>query len=199
MKLYSTPTSTYARRPRIALLEKRIDVEEVFMGPDQRFTPEYLRINPHGRIPALQEGDHVIVESTAVLVYIEERFPTPPLVPEDPSGRAAVAMYVKLCDLEFTPYAVTIHRPIRMLPESEWDKDAMEAAKAPIEKHYAFLEGELEGREWLAGDMFSQAEVCYLPFLHFHQLFGVEMPPRVREWWERMSDRESARATVPAF
>ena len=197
MKLYCTSYSTFSRRVRIALLEKSLVADEVEVGPEDRARPEYRAINPYGRIPALVDGDVVLFESTAILTYLEEKHPEPALLPADPAGRARVAMLTKLCDLEFTPHAVRIQRPKRMLPEEQWDRAAMATTREPLERHLAFLERELDGREYLVGDRFSHADLAYLPFLHFHGLLEVALPPKVAAWWERLDARDSSRATVP--
>jgi len=197
MKLYLTPYSTFSRRARIALIEKGLQAEEQIVAPNERMGPEYRALNPFGRIPALVDGDVVVYESTAIWTYLEERFPEPPLIPPDPAGRARVAMLVKLCDLEFTPLAIQVQRPKRMQAEATWDRAAMEATRAPIAAHYDFLERELQGREYLAWDRFTLADLAYLPFLHFHALLDVELPPNVDAWWQRLAARDSARRTIP--
>jgi glutathione S-transferase len=198
MKLYSSRISTFSRRVRIALIEKGLAVDEVETAPDARATLEYRAINPYGRVPALVDGDVVLYESTAILEYIEALHPDPPLVPADPAERARVAMHVKLCDLEFTPHAVAIQRPKRQRPEETWDRTGMAVASAAIERHYAILDRELEGREYLAAERFTWADLAYLPFLHFHALLEVALPPNIAAWWEHLRTRDSALATAPS-
>jgi len=197
MKLHSSRNSTYCRRVRVALHEKGVEVEEVDTPKAERETPAYRELNPWGRIPVLVDGDLVLFESSAILQYVEERFPEPPLVPSDAAGRALVAMHVKLCDLEYAPHAVAIQRPKRFRPRETWDHEAMARARDPIAAHYAILEHQLAGGDWLVADRFTHADLAYLPFLHFHELLEVDLPPRVMAWWERMSRRPSARATEP--
>ena len=199
MKLYSTVNSTFSRRVRIALLEKGLEAEEIECIKTARASADYRALNPYGRIPTLVDGDVVLYESSAILTYLEERHPDPPLVPSDPAGRARVAMYVKLCDLEFTPHAIRIQRPKRLQPESTWDHTAFAEASFGVERHYEILERELEGKEYLVGGQFTWADLAYLPFLHFHDLLEVDLPPNIAAWWELLAARDSARATVPAI
>lgn len=197
MKLHATPNSTYCRRVRIALHEKGLEVELVDMPKPERETPAFRALNPWGRIPVLVDGELVLCESTAILQYLEELHPDPPLVPPDPAGRALVAMHVKLCDLEFTPHVVGIMGPKRFQARETWDLERMARLRDPIAAHYAILEHRLAGGDWLVADRFTHADLAYLPFLHFHELLEVDLPPRVMAWWERMSRRPSARATEP--
>ncbi len=198
MKLYSAVNSTFSRRARIALREKGVTVEEVETDAAARKTPEYRSLNPYGRIPTLVDGQVVLYESTAILEYLEARFPEPPLVPHDPADRARVVMYVKLCDLEYTPHAIRIQRPRRLEPKESWDLERMAAAREAIACHYPILERELEGKDYLVADRFTWADLAYLPFLHFHALLDVDLPPNVAAWWARLAERESARATEPS-
>src|SRR6185369_9972468 len=93
---YWHPFSIIPRRVRIALREKAIACEEVEVdlpGGAHR-EPEFRRLNPFGQVPVLQDGDLVIAESVAILEYLEERHPSPPLLPATPAGRAVTRQYM---------------------------------------------------------------------------------------------------------
>lgn len=200
LKLHYHPFSTFARRVRIALIEKHIPAElvEVDMMARAHRSPAYLALNPYGRVPTIEEDGFVLYESTAILQYLEETHPTPPLVPADPRGRALVAMHIKLCDLQLARPTGTIIFPKRFLPKDRWDEKAMAQAKKDIEMHLGILESQLQGREYLVGDRYSQVEVCYTPFVEFFPLMDVTPPPAVAAWVARMLDRPSAKETKPA-
>ncbi len=199
MKLYSTKNSTFSRRVRIALHEKEVDLEEIDTPKDARSTPEYRALNPYGRIPTLVDGDLVVYESTAILGYLEERVPTPALLPDDPGERARALMHVKLCDLEFSSHAIRIQWPKRVQVASTLDEAASLAATRSIESHYGHLERELTGKSYLVAERFTMADLVYVPFLHFHELLGLSLPPAVASWWAKLSERPSVLATVPDF
>lgn len=200
LKIHHHPFSTYSRRVRIALLEKKIPHElvEVDMVARKHKAPEYLALNPYGRVPTLEEDGFVLYESTAILEYLELTRPDPPLVPPDPRGRALVAMHVKLCDIQLARQTGTIIFPKRFLPKERWDEKAMEQAKTEIERHLAILEGQLGKKEYLVGDRYSLVEVCYTPFVQFFPLMEITPPPAVAAWTERMLARDSAQQTKPA-
>jgi glutathione S-transferase len=199
LRLYYSPLSTFSQRVRIALLEKGIPAElvEVDLPGRAQFRPEYLSRNPYGRVPAIDEGGWGLYESTAILEYLEATRPSPPLVPADARGRARVAMHVKLCDLEFAGPARTILLPKRFLPRETWKLEPMERARAKIEKHLSILEPEIQGKEFLAGDRFTLADVCYAPFLQFLPILDVTPGPAVRSWAGRLVERPSVRETRP--
>jgi len=200
IRLHFHPLSTYTRRVRIALTEKGIEHElvTVDMAARKHREPEYLAINPYGRVPTLQEGDFFLWESNAILQYLEATHPEPALVPPDAQGRALVDMHTRLCDIQMARQTGIIIFPKRFLPKERWDEKAMAQAKAEIERHLQILERQLEGHEYLVADRYTLAEVSYTPFVQFLPLMEIAPPPRVAAWVRRMLERPSARATAPA-
>ncbi len=200
LKLHYHPLSTYSRRVRIACLEKGIAIDpvELDMVKGAHRAPDYLRLNPYGRVPTLEEDGFVLYESTAILEYLEATHPTPPLVPADARGHALVAMHMKLCDIQLARQTGIIIFPKRFLPKERWDQAAMAQAKKEIERHLGILEQQLAGKQWMVGDRYSLVEVCYTPFVEFFPLMEVTPPPAVAAWTARMLARPSARETKPA-
>ena len=200
LKLHYHPFSTFARRVRIALIEKDIPAElvEVDMMARAHRGPAYLALNPYGRVPTLEEDGFVLYESTAILEYLEATHPSPPLVPADARGRALVSMHMKLCDIQMARQTGVIIFPKRFLPKDRWDEAAMSQAKKEIEKHLAIVETQLAGKTYMVGDQYSLVEVCYTPFVEFLPLMEITPPPAVAAWVQRMLDRPSAQQTKPA-
>ena len=203
LKIYHHPFSTFARRVRIALIEKDIHAElaeliEVDMTAGAHKQQPYLRLNPYGRVPTLQEDDFVLYESTAILDYLEATHPAPALVPADAQGRALVSMHMKLCDLQLARQTGTIIFPKRFLPKDRWNEKAMTQAKQEIEQHLEKVEQLLAGKKYMVGDAYSLVEVCYTPFVQFLPLMEITPPPNVAAWTERMLERPSAQTTKPA-
>ena len=200
LRLYYHPFSTFSQRVRIALVEKQISAEmvEVDLLSRAQFRPEYLRKNPYGRVPTIEEDGLLLYESTAILEYLEATRPAPPLLPADVRLRAVAAMHIKICDLEFAEPSRAILLPKRFLPKDRWRSDLMDAAKARIQKHLTILETQLDGREYLVDGQFSLVEVCYAPFLQFLSILEVEPGPATAQWAARFLERPSIRETRPA-
>ena len=200
MKLYYFPASTFARRVRVAILEKNIACEliEVNLPAGEQKQDWYAALNPYMKVPTLVDGDIALYESAAILSYLEATHPAPPLVPNDPGQRARVDMHVRLCDAHLGRYAGAVLFPKRFMPEANWDRQAMAASRQEIDRHLAIIERELGEQQYLVGESFTLADVAYLPFLHFLDMMEVSAGPRVKAWAERVLDRPSARATVPA-
>jgi len=200
LRLYHHPRSTFGRRVRIALLEKKIEHEsiELDMAARAHKAPEYLALNPYGRVPTIDDDGFVLYESAAILLYLEATRPPPPLMPSDAKGRALVDMHLRLCDGQLGRHVGAILFPKRFLPKEKWDAPAMAQAKTEIEKHLAIVEATLGNREYLVRDAFTLADIAYIPFLHFLALMEIEPGPRIAAWRSRLLARPSALATVPA-
>jgi glutathione S-transferase len=202
LKLYYHPESTFARRVRLALLEKGIPHELVYVDMAapvrEHRQPPYLALNPYSRVPAIEDDGFVLYESTAILNYLEATHPHPPLVPADPRGRALVDMHMKLCDLQMARQAGVIIFPKRFLPKARWDEQVIAQAKNEIDKHLFIVERQLDDKEWLVADRYSLVEVCYTPFVEFLPLMEVTPPAAVAAWAARMLARPSARETQPS-
>jgi glutathione S-transferase len=201
LKLYYHPFSTFARRVRIALIEKGIAAEliEVDMAAGEHRKAPYTDLNPYGRVPTLVEDDFVLYESTPILEYLEATHPEPPLLPAGARERTLVAMHMKLCDLQLTRQTGTIIFPKRFLPKERWDEEAMGRAKKEIEKHLGILDRQLEGKEYLVAGRYTLAEVCYAPFVEFFPLMEIAPPANVAAWSTRLLARPSAQQTRPAL
>nr|GEZ86145.1 glutathione S-transferase zeta class-like [Tanacetum cinerariifolium] len=89
MQLYSCFISPPAFTIRIALNLKGLDYEPKFVNffENEQFSPEYMKINPMGYVPAIVDGDMVLTESFAILLYLEETYPQHPLIPRDLAKR----------------------------------------------------------------------------------------------------------------
>jgi len=199
LKVYHHPLSTYARRVRIALLEKNIEAELVVVDmPSRAHRQEpYLSLNPYGRVPTIMDDGFVLYESTAILEYLEAKFPMPALVPADIQQRALVAMHMKLCDVQMSRLAVVITFPKRFLPEASWRREEMAKSASDIEKHLSILNRQLAGKAYLVDERYTLADLCYVPFLHFSPLLDIELPCNVKAWSDRLLARPSSVATVP--
>ncbi len=94
MKLYTFFRSSASYRVRIALNLKGLDYEQLPIhlrrGGGEQWTSAYKAVNPQGLVPTLEDGGHSFPQSLAIIEYLEERYPEPPLLPGDPAGRATV-------------------------------------------------------------------------------------------------------------
>lgn len=101
MKLYSVPHSPYASRVRIQIYAKNLPVE--IIAPQGFRTPEYKKVNPTGKVPALDTGDMVLPESAVIMDYLEDVFPDNPLRPEGLDARTRMNLFARVPDAYLSP------------------------------------------------------------------------------------------------
>jgi len=183
MKLYTYFRSSAAYRVRIALNLKGLDYESVpvDLRPGKHRLPEYLALNPQGLVPALEDGGAVICQSLAVIEYLEETHPHPPLLPASPLDRARVrSMALAIaCDL----HPLNNLRVLNYL-RSQLGRD--EAAVDTWYRHWVAegfrgLEeqarrGSGDGRHML-GTRVTLADVCLVPQMFNARRFHCNVEP----------------------
>ena len=103
MKLYGYFRSSAAFRVRIALNLKRRDYEtaSIHLRRNDQSRPDYRNVNPQGLVPTLEDGGQSLIQSLAIIEYLDEIYPDPPLLPKDPAGRARVRALADIvaCDI----------------------------------------------------------------------------------------------------
>jgi glutathione S-transferase len=191
LKFYYNPISVNARRVWVALLEKQIPFEPILVNLDgDQFHDDFTVINPLQRIPAIVDNGLRVVESLAILDYLEAKYPTPSLMPSEPEAIAIVRMVETIAVVELQPATMPL---TRILVGLEVDPQRLEAAQQRVTIVLQFLEELLNGRTYFANEEFTLAEVVAgtlvpsLPLEHY---------PHLKAWAERLSQRESWQQTV---
>ena len=196
MKLYNMNLSNFATKSRLVVYEKgaNIEIAEVPGGPG---SPEYRKINPLGKIPALDADGVIVAESEVINEYLEEKFPNPPLLPKTPEARAHVRSFSRFNDLYLDP-------PLRALfahlnPKSRDEK--------VVNEKLTELQGRIDQLEMMiaapgnfaAGPDFTLADCALAPTSFFltNMLpgFGAKPPlenrPKLAAWWAKVQTRPS--------
>ena len=100
IKLYDFPMSPRVRKVRIVLAEKGLAYEKVNIDitKGEQNTPDYLAINPYGKVPALQDNGTTVYESTIIMEYLNVTYPNPSLLPSAPGQRARARVLMHYAD-----------------------------------------------------------------------------------------------------
>ena len=100
LELYHFQNSVCSQKARMTLFEKDLEWQshEVNLFASEQYDPKYLELNPKGYVPTLVDGDMAVWESTLICEYLEDRFPSPPLMPKEPSGRVQTRLWSKMVD-----------------------------------------------------------------------------------------------------
>jgi glutathione S-transferase len=201
LKLYHTIQSPFARKVRLAMAEKGIECEKVLLdlAKGENRTGEYLRLNPHGRIPTLLVGGIPLYESTAIVEYLEDTYPDPPLLPKGAIERARVRMIEETIDGYYIGALRTVLFNVVRLPPAERNPKAVEEARKQIAWHLEWLDRELNGRLFIVNGGYSVADIAMLVAIEFQKRLEIGIDPKHRnivDWYERAKSRPSARALM---
>lgn len=172
VKLYWRP-GTASMAPHAALAEIGVEYELVEIGREEAQTdPEYLALSPTGVVPTLVDGDLVLGESAAILLYLGERFPEARLTPE---GAARPQFYHWLLFLTNTLQPALLRF---FYPERYGDASVSRLGAEEAGRHFDLFERELAGRDWLVGEHRTSADL----FLFMLTRWGRRLE---RAAWER--------------
>jgi glutathione S-transferase len=194
MKLYGFP-GTRAQRALWGLHEVDADYEYVSVNllEGEHKRPEFLRLNPAGKVPVLVDGDRVIPESAAIVLYLAEKYPEKALLPEDLEERAQVYrwMLFAVTELEQPLWRMTRHSflypPDKRLPAD------IELAREDFRSMAAILEKHLEGRQFIVGDKLTVADCVTVYLIDWaNEVHLVDEFPRLQAYLERLYARPEA-------
>lgn len=203
MLFYDSPNpAPNPRRVRIFAAEKGIDLpmQEVSIPRREQKAPEYVAKNPRGQTPILELDDGmVIAESVAIMRYLEAEHPEPPLFGTTSREIAEIEMWSRRVEMILMPPVAAVwvhtHPFTAALPgrNAEWG----EANRPRVADAMRFFDGSLGGREYLAGDAYSAADILLLTTVDFAKFVGLEMPEECENlaaWHSQVSARPSAQA-----
>src|SRR5713101_2290544 len=156
--------------------------------------PEYLAINPNGRLPAIDDGGFTLWESLAITLYLAKKHATGRLYPPTLEGEAKAWQW-SLWSVQEVDRAVNIWslHAVRLPPEDRDPQRLAEALKV-LEPPFQVLDGALAGRPYLLGEDFTVADLNVAAVISRAVDMDMSATPRVGEWLKRCLDRPAARA-----
>ncbi len=185
MKLYDRDISGNAYKARLLLALLNLPYERVNVdlpGGENR-KPEFLRLNPRGQIPVLEDDGRVFWDSTAILVYLARRYGGEQWLPTDPAAMAEVMQWLALAQNEIL-YGLARARAINLF-KRPWN---LEEAQAAGRRALDVLQERLAGHQWLALERPTIADVACFPYAALAPEGGVSLQdyPAVRSWISRV-------------
>jgi glutathione S-transferase len=201
-RLYHYPLSPFSRKVRLALAEKRIEVELV----EERYweqDPDFLRRNPAGQVPVLRLGNRTLSDSQAICEWLEETVPTPPLLPQGADARYEVR---RLCAWFDGKFHVEVTK--RLMGERVFkklrgggvpDSQAVKAGSKEIKFHLAYMTHLLETRRWLAGNEMTLADfaaAAQLSVLDYVSDVPWHAYETVKDWYAKIKSRPAFRSLL---
>jgi glutathione S-transferase len=198
LKLYHNPLSPNSRRVWVALLEKELTFELIALKLDgDQFTPEFMAINPFHHIPALVDDDFSMIESQAILDYLEAKYPENSLLPSDPKQRGIVQMVRMVSINELAPAMSPFVG--QMMGMGAPDPEKAEQSKQKFAVILQFFDRLLGDNAFFGGDRLSLADITAGVSIPWLPKLGVPIDSytRLQAWCDRLQSRPAWQATQP--
>lgn len=197
IRLYGTPLSPYFCRVWFAALAKGLDLDLVIGPPDVASDPNRARA-PLGKIPFIEDGDLLLYESEVICEYLEDRHPSPPLLPADPAARARSRLVSRLVDLYLL---APVHALAPQIRVPQRDEAYVGAQLARVRSALALLDQSIQPAPWCLGlspqlaDCALVPALWYLPQILRHFTGGED----VRRGYDRLTPYWDLAQTAPLF
>ncbi|MBD1909324.1 MULTISPECIES: glutathione S-transferase family protein [unclassified Leptolyngbya] len=197
-KLYYTSRSPYARKVRIVLAEKQLPCEMIETDIKQK-SPEFLQLNPIGKIPVLVDDNGLIFwDSTLIVEYLDDSYPTPSFYPSGRSERLRCRQGEELAD-------TLIDEVVALWYETRKGGDANPQVQAlhqgNIDRLIAVFEQQLGTTSHLLSDQITAVDIAAISGLGYYSLrFGKDWQssyPRLAQWFDQLHQRPSLQDTIP--
>jgi len=196
IKLYDFLPCPFGQKVRIVLAEKSLSYElvQVDISKGENRRPEFLRLNPYGRVPVLVDEDTTVYDSTIINEYLEDEYPEPPVLPPIGSSalRARARMFEDFADNSFTPQVGQLMAEYART-EAERDQGRLQRLHQAVDRVLDYLNHELASQQFLASE-FSIADIGFAPRLTILQSLGIEAGQNranVHGWIKRLFERAS--------
>jgi glutathione S-transferase len=200
--LYVGPLSLFSRKAEIALREKGLPYQREYVAFTQAkgYSPKHpavIAANPLQKVPVLVEGGLTLFDSTVIMEYLEDAYPTPPLYPRDPKAKAECRLVeLEADEILFLPVRNLLFRtepPLADVAQQAARVEDGRKADAEIDRQFAGLDRRLQGRDFFCG-AFSAADIgMFMTVLFTQRLKGprVSNHPRLAAWYALMLNRPS--------
>ncbi|MDY6947873.1 MAG: glutathione S-transferase family protein [Pseudomonadota bacterium] len=200
MKLYEfAPTRSI--RARWALQELEVDFESVPVSllDGEGQTPDYLRLNPTGKVPTLVDGDLVLSESVAIVLYLAAKYPQKGLLPTDLKLRAQLDRWLLFTVTELEQPVWRIARHTFLYPEERRLPADIELASGEFRSMATVVDQHMRGREFLVGDRVSVGDFVLAYTLDWgNEVQLLDHCPTLLSYMKRMYDRPKAPLRIAA-
>jgi glutathione S-transferase len=196
IRLYDAVPSSNSDRTKIALHEKGLPYERttlVLANRDQK-RPEFLKLNPYGKVPVIDDDGKILFESCIINEYLDEKYPHPPLMPKDPYLRGRGRVLIDYA-LNYTHEPYWALRGEMLKPASERNAAVIEEKHRILRDLLQYLEADLADKPYFLGE-FSLTDIAIVPRALRMEAYGA-LPapslPRLNAWLERVKARPSVK------
>lgn len=203
MKFYNS-VGPNPRMVRMFMAEKGISVpsQDVNLMAGENRQEEHLKRNPHGQMPCLElDNGQFVSEILAICEYLEDKNPNPPLIGATPEEKAEARMWTRRIDLNICEPMAAGFRFSQGLPLFQnrivTVPEAADGLKKIAQDRLKWLDGQMEGKDYVCGKRFTVADVLLFSFVEFGGQVGQPLNPEFKNltaWFARVKDRPSTKA-----
>ena len=199
LKLYFSP-GVCSMASHIGLEELGVPYEKqpTLLPKGEHKTEAYLKVNPRGKVPALEVDGKILTENTAILTYLAKRFPEKNLIPKDPFDEArCISTMAWFSNSVHPPFTHTV-RPERFAEAEGAHASVKETGKKTVWSQVAEIDSMLQGKRWIMGDQFTVADGYALVFYGWGVRAGLPMTDlkNYTAWKDRMLERPAVRKVL---
>lgn len=191
MKLYHYPLSGHSQRVRLflSLIGVEAELAQVDLGSGEHRAAPFLALNRFGQVPVLEDGDTIVSDSNAILVYLAKKYERSDWLPEDPAGAAAVQRWLSVAAGQIA-YGPGAARLIALF-NARFDMTEVSARAHAILK---LIDAELDTRAWIAASRPTLADVALYSYIARAQdgRIALSSYPAIQAWLARIE-------TLPGF
>lgn len=189
LKLYYARPSAFARPVWLALLEKQLTFELIPVDlSGKQFEPEFIDLNPFSHVPVLVDGDFRVIESLAILDYLEAKYPTPALMPTEAIALARARMAQMVAFNELLPAMIKLIMNESQNEDQTTKSTDWEYARLRAINTLDFLENLLGDALYFAGEQLTMAEIVAGTFVYRMPSLGISLInyPKLQAWSDRL-------------
>lgn len=194
LKFYYHPLSPLSRRVWIALLEKKIPFSPIIINLQngEQFKPDFLVISPFHHVPVIIDDGLRVLESLAILDYLESKYPNNSLLPKDAAQLARVRMVQMVANNELSSLVISL------ISEPE-DSPKLGQAKRKIKRILKFFAELLENDNYFGGDNISLGDIVAGNAVILVNKLGFDLSQnqKIQMWCDRLMQREAWQQTQP--
>lgn len=199
LQFYYSRLSINARRVWVTLLEKKLDFEPILMKLNgDQFQPYFLKINPFHHIPVLIDDDFKVIESLAIIDYLEAKYPEPTFMPTDPQEIAKVRTIELVTINELPPASIVL---MKEMLDVDVEAKQIKKAKQTMTTTIQYFEENLEeNKTYFIKEKFTYADIVAGTAVAAIPSLGISLEayPKVTKWLDNLQQRESWKKTAPS-
>jgi glutathione S-transferase len=200
LRLWGRRSAFNVQKAMWAIAELGLECERIEIGGASGGldTPEFLLMNPNGRIPVLEDDGLVVWESHTIVRYLAATYGLGSLWPSDSRTRSLADRWMDWMLATLQPAFMNLFWGFYRTPEEHRDGKAIKAAMRQCENYFAVLDAHLQDRGFVAGESFSMGDIPAATSLYRYFEMGISVPkiPNVRAWYERLGARAAYRLAV---